>query len=71
MARFSPKIEIINQFDGLINRVDIDIDISLKKNNDEKVLSQLLKSSENNRKNFRKNDEEFNICLFDNSNSTT
>ena len=24
--RFSPKIEIINYFDSLINRVDIDID---------------------------------------------
>ena len=71
MRRFSPKIEIINHFDNLINRVDIDIDISLEKYNDEKVLSQLLTSSENNRKNFRKNDEEFNIYLFDNSNSTT
>ena len=70
MRRFSPKIEIINHFDNLINRVDIDVDISLEKFNDE-VLSQLLTSSENNRKNFRKNDDEFNIYLFDNSNSTT
>ena len=30
MERFSPKIEIINHFDNLINRIDIDIDSSLE-----------------------------------------
>ena len=35
------KIEIINHFDSLINRVDIDIEKSLEKYNEEQVLSQL------------------------------
>ena len=30
MERISPKIEIINHFDNLINRVDIDIDFCLE-----------------------------------------
>ena len=62
MTRFSPKIEIINHFDNLINRVDIDIDDCLQKYNDEKVLEELLKSSENNRKNFQS--VHFNVKLF-------
>ena len=45
MARFSPKIEIINHFDNLINRVDIDIDICLEKYNNKQILGELLKSS--------------------------
>ena len=45
MARFSPKIEIINHFDNLINRVDIDIDNCLEKYNEE-LLKDLLISSE-------------------------
>ena len=53
MARFSPKIEIINHFDNLINRIDIDIDDSLQKYNNEKVLGELITSSENNRTNFQ------------------
>ena len=42
MERYSPKIEIINHFDDLINRIDIDIDHCLEKYNDEKVLGELL-----------------------------
>ena len=38
---FSPKKEIIDHFDSLINRVDIDIDESLEKYNQEQVLSEL------------------------------
>ena len=42
---FSPKLEIINHFDELINRVDIDIDERLenylKKNKQDKVLGEL------------------------------
>ena len=53
MTRFSPKIEITNHFDKLINRVDIDIDDCLQKYNNEKDLAELLKSSENNRKSFQ------------------
>jgi hypothetical protein len=41
MKTISPKIEIINHFDSLINRVDIDIEQSLEKYNGEQVLSQL------------------------------
>ena len=43
MARISPKVEIINHFDNLINRIDIDIDFSLEKFNDE-----LLKDLQHN-----------------------
>ena len=37
----SPKKEIIDHFDSLINRIDIDIDESLEKYNREQVLSEL------------------------------
>ena len=50
MDRFSPKIEIINHFDNLINRIDIDIDSSIKKFNDQ--FSRILTRSENNRSGF-------------------
>ena len=40
MAVLSPKIEIINHFDKLINRVDIDIDECLEKYKDE-ILGDL------------------------------
>ena len=54
MFRFSPKNEIINHFDSLINRVDIDIDLCLEKCNDQQIiLSELLKSSEADRKNLK------------------
>ena len=42
MVRFSPKIEIINHFDELINQVDIDIEESLKKYNDNQLLGEML-----------------------------
>ena len=38
---FSPKIEIINYFDGLINQVDIDIDESLEKYKENQVLGDM------------------------------
>ena len=46
MARISPKIEIINHFDKLINRIDIDIDTFLEKFNQQQLLSEILKSTE-------------------------
>ena len=52
MTIFSPKLEIINHFDDLINRVDIDIDTCIDKYNDE-VIVELLTQSEDNRRNFR------------------
>lgn len=51
MAKLSPKVEIINHFDNLINRVDIDD--CLQKYNNEQVLCELLKSTEKNRRKFR------------------
>ena len=53
MNILSPKIEIINHFDKLINQVDIDIEKCLERYKEEQVLSQLdcfgmRKRSENN-----------------------
>ena len=67
MTKFSPKIEIINHFDKLINRVDIDIDISLEKYNDKQILAQLLENSENNRKNFRNKYDDFALEFYSSS----
>ena len=70
MAKFSPKIEIINHFDNLINAIDIDIDICLDKYTDEQVLGELLSSFEYNRTNFiRKNEGKFKL-IFHTSNSS-
>lgn len=41
MVVFSPKFEIINHFDELINRVDIDIESALEIYNENKVLADL------------------------------
>ena len=41
MVRFSPKLEIINHFDDLINRVDIDIESALETNSGSQVLGEL------------------------------
>ena len=68
MSRFSPKIEIINYFDNLINRIDIDIDDCLEKFNDED-LDRLLINSENNRRNFWDNYADFNV-FFHTSNTS-
>ena len=38
---FSPKIEIINRFDELINRVDIEFDECLEKYNEQQTLSDI------------------------------
>ena len=65
MERFSPKVEIINHFDNLINRIDIDIDSSLEKFNDQQLLSELLRSSENNRKDFKNRNVSFELRYFD------
>ena len=70
MAILSPKIEIINHFDNLINRVDIDTDDCLQKYNNEQVLGELLESSENNRRNFRDHFDNFNVEFFDTFNAS-
>jgi DNA repair ATPase RecN len=41
MNGFSPKIEVINHFDNLINRVDIDIDECLEKYKQEQTIGEL------------------------------
>ena len=41
MNRFSPKIEIINHYDNLINRVDIEIEKCLEKYNQEQTIGDL------------------------------
>ena len=41
IEKLSPKKEIIDHFDSLINRVDIDIDECFEKYNQEQVLSEL------------------------------
>ena len=65
MGRLNPKIEIINYFDNLINKVDIDIDSCLEKLNDQQLLNEILTSSENNRKNFKNINDYFNVKFFD------
>ena len=57
----SPKIEMINYFDNLINKVDFDIELCLEKCNDEQILGKLLKNSEADRKNFRNKKDLFNV----------
>ena len=52
---FCPKIEIINHFDKLINKIDIDTDICIENCNKEQTLRELLISSETNRRDFRNN----------------
>ena len=41
MDNLSPKIEIINYFDNLINRIDIDIDETIEKYQEDQVLGKL------------------------------
>ena len=41
MANISPKLEIINHFDNLINRIDIDIEECLEKYNKDEVLGKI------------------------------
>ena len=62
MAKFiSPKIEIINHFDNLINNVDIDIELSLEKYNQQDILlSELLLTSQTSR-----SEKAFTITLLD------
>ena len=40
-VNFSPKIEIINHFDELINRIDINIEECLEKNKENQILGEL------------------------------
>lgn len=52
---FSPKIEIINYFDKLINQVDIEIDETLNYYNENQILADLNYSEIEERKKKRPN----------------
>ena len=65
--RHSPKIEIINHFDSLINRVDIDIEEAIGKYSEEQVLSE-LKCFEIEKRNV-KSLERFSLDYFDSTES--
>ena len=54
MSEFSPKIEIINHFDNMINRMDIEIEECLLKYNEEQTLGDLE---------FIRNEEKFPFCF--------
>lgn len=41
MERFSPKIELINHFDNLVQQIDIDIDACLSKYYDDEVIGEV------------------------------
>ena len=71
MERISPKIEIINHFDNLINRIDIDIDSSIEKYNDQQLFSEVIERYEKNRTNFKERYYEFDIELFDDTIDTS
>ena len=72
MERFSPKIEIINHFDDLINRIDIDIESSLEKYNKKQLLSEILTgtSSKSNRFYLMNIYNNFKVEFFDNIDSS-
>ena len=63
MISFSPKIEIINHFDTLINKLDVDIELCIEKYNDKQILGELLTSSVTDRKNFSNKNDCFNVEL--------
>ena len=65
MERISPKIEIINHFDNLINRIDIDIDSSLEKFNEKKLLWEVIKIFKEKECFFRQIFNDFSVEFFD------
>ena len=70
MARFSPKIEIINHFDNLINRVDIDIDGCLQNYNDTNILYGKIDLCKKYGESSRNKYGNFNVEFFDAFNSS-
>ena len=65
MDKFSPKIEIINHFDDLIQRVDIDIEESLERYNENQVLGELDLFKIEERKKGCEKDSGFKVELFE------
>ena len=69
MERISPKIEIINHFDNLINRIDIDIDSSLEKYTYQTLRDiGILKSSDYNEWFLRNISNNFKVEFFHTTN---
>ena len=64
MERFSPKTEIINHFDTLINKVDIGFELCLERCNEKQLVCEILESNVNVKRNFMNEDECFNIKLY-------
>ena len=54
MKNFSPKIEIINHFDKLIRKVEVDFEESNEKYNDKQVLGELLTQIKEDKMNYWK-----------------
>ena len=65
MTRFSGKVEIINHFDNLVNRIDIDIESSLEIFNGDQLLCELLTSSQTNRTDFKNRNVQFENQFFE------
>ena len=65
-TRFSPKIEIINHFDNLINRVDIDIEQCIEKYNNHQLLRELSINHETAKRerDFFKESRKFQVELY-------
>jgi hypothetical protein len=70
MNGFSPKIEIINHFDDLIQKVDIEIEECLKKYNKNQVLGELECFKVEDRNNRCENDSKFQVELFESNESS-
>ena len=67
MAIISPKIEIINHFDNLVNDIDIDIELSIEKYKDEQILSEILLITENDRRSYEKEYRSLNVEFHENA----
>ena len=64
MESFSPKTEIINHFDKLINKVDIGFELCLERCNENQLLGEILESNVNAKRNLMNEDDYFNIKLY-------
>ena len=64
METFSPKTEIINHFDNLINKVDIGFELCLERCNEKQNLGQIRESKSNDKRNLMDENDNFNIKLY-------
>ena len=70
MSGFSPKIEIINHFDNLINNVDIDIDTCLENYNGKQILRELPLNEIEDRLSFQSNFNSLKVAFFETNESS-